>query len=150
MPRHTRRWRTLPRTPGNSCESWRDFSTERGWGSAGAEPKTDHSLVRILSVVGDVEQVCVLQLFTEPLQQRQRLVESHGHGNPGQVFANVVVQDGHDADVAVVCSWGGEGGAAAWKTTPSSVKRNKIKKDQPAQRKQVVIWRWRNVNDLCS
>lgn len=75
--------------------------------------KTDHSLEGVLDVVGDVEQVCVLQLFTEPLQQTHRLIESHWHGDSGQVFANVVVQDGHDADVAVVCPWGGEGGAAA-------------------------------------
>lgn len=64
-------------------------------------------------MVGDVQQVCVLQLFAEPLQQRQRLIESHWHGNSGQVFANVVVQDGHDADVAVVGPWGGQDGAAA-------------------------------------
>lgn len=79
----------------------------------GAGPQTDHSLEGVLDVVGDVEQVCVLQLFTEPLQQTHRLIESHWHGDSGQVFANVVVQDGHDADVAVVCPWGGEGGAAA-------------------------------------
>lgn len=64
-------------------------------------------------MVGNVEQGCVFQLFAEPLQQRHRLIESHWHGNSGQVFANVVVQDGHYADVAVVRSLGGEGSAAA-------------------------------------
>lgn len=78
-----------------------------------AMSQTHHSLVWILDVVGDVEQVCVFQLFTEPLQQTHRLIESHWHGNPRQVFANVVVQDGHDANVAVVRSWCGKGGAAA-------------------------------------
>lgn len=64
-------------------------------------------------MVGDVQQVGVLQLLAEPLQQRHRLVQRHGHGDPGQVLADVVVQDAHDADVAVVCALGGEGGAAA-------------------------------------
>lgn len=76
--------------------------------------KTHHSLKRILNVVGNVKQLTVLQLFTESLQQRHRLIESDRHGDSGQVLANVVVQDGHDANVAVVCSWGGDGSATAW------------------------------------
>lgn len=92
---------------------WASLFPPHGGRWVPALSQTDHSLVGILNVVGDVQQVCVLQLFTEPLQQRQRLIESHWHGHSGQVFANVVVQDGHDADVAVVCPWGGDGGAAA-------------------------------------
>ena len=65
-------------------------------------------------MVGNVQQLTVLQLFTESLQQRHRLIESDRHGDSGQVLANVVVQDGHDANVAVVCSWGGDGSATAW------------------------------------
>lgn len=65
-------------------------------------------------MVGDVQQLRVLQLLAEPLQQAQGLVESHRHRDSGQVFADVVVQDGHDADVAVVRRWCREGGAATW------------------------------------
>lgn len=143
MPRHTQKWRTLPRTPGNTVVKIAiAFPPNDSWWVL-ARSQTDHSLIRILSVVGDVEQVCVLQLFTEPLQQRQRLVESHWHGNSGQVFANVVVQDGHDADVAVVGSLGGEGGAAAYKTTSSSV--NKTEPNERNSQCSVhsgVEWLW--------
>ncbi len=75
--------------------------------------QTHHSLIWIINAVGYVEQLRVLQLFTESLQQRQRLIESNRHGDSGQVLANVVVQDGHDADVAVVCSWSREGSTTA-------------------------------------
>lgn len=78
--------------------------------------QTHHSLVRVIDVVGDVQQIRVLQLFAQPLQQTHWLVQSDGHGDSGQVLADVVVQDGHDANVAVVRSWGGEGSAAAWIT----------------------------------
>lgn len=64
-------------------------------------------------MVGDVQEVGVFQLLAESLQQGQRLVEGHGHGDPGQVLADVVVQDGHDADVAVVRARGREGSATA-------------------------------------
>lgn len=67
-------------------------------------------------MVGDVQQIRVLELFTQPLQQTHWLVQSDGHGHSGQVLADVVVQDGHDANVAVVRPWGGEGSAAAWIT----------------------------------
>lgn len=65
-------------------------------------------------MVGDVQKFGVLQLFTKPLQQRHGLIKSNWHGHSGQVFANVVVQDSHYADVAVVSSWGGESVATAW------------------------------------
>lgn len=78
--------------------------------------QTHHSLIWIISAVGDVQQLRVLQLFTESLQQRERLIKSDWHGDSGQVLADVVVQDGHDANVAVVCSWGGEGSATTWIT----------------------------------
>lgn len=84
-------------------------------GSENYVNQTHHSLIWIINVVGDVQQLRVLQLFTESLQQRHRLIESDRHGDSGQVFADVVVQDGHDANVAVVCSWGGEGSATAWR-----------------------------------
>lgn len=70
-------------------------------------------------MVGDVQEVRVFQLLAEPLQQGQRLVEGHGHGDSGQVFANVVVQDGHDADVAVVFARGGQDGATACRVRQS-------------------------------
>lgn len=64
-------------------------------------------------MVGDVQQLRVLEFFTESLQQRHRLIESDRHGDSGQVLADVVVQDSHDANVAVVCSRGGEDSATA-------------------------------------
>lgn len=78
-------------------------------------------------MVGNVKQLTILQLFTESLQQRHRLIESDRHGDSGQVLANVVVQDGHDANVAVVCSWGGDGSASAWiiETQIGTIKQKK-------------------------
>lgn len=80
------------------------------------DPSTHHSLIWIVNVVGDVQQLRVLQLFTESLQQRQRLIESDRHGDSGQVLADVVVQDVHDANVAVVCSGSRDDSATTWIT----------------------------------
>lgn len=61
-----------------------------------------HSLVGVVGAVGDVQQFGVLELLTDALQEVERLVESGGHGDAGQVLPDVVVEDGEDADVAVI------------------------------------------------
>lgn len=87
-----------------------------------------HPLVGVWCVVGSVQQLAVLQLLAQPLQQVDGLIKGGGHGHPSQVFtcrkppdslrkqpavklkasgrqrvlAYVVVEDGHEAYVAVV------------------------------------------------
>lgn len=74
---------------------------------------SNHSFIRVICVVSDVQQLRVLQLLTDSLEETEGLVEWHGHGDSGQVLADVVVQDGHDTDVAVVCAVGRQDSAAA-------------------------------------
>lgn len=87
-----------------------------------------HPLVGVWCVVGSVQKLAVLQLLAQPLQQVDGLIKGGGHGHPSQVFtcrkppdslrkqpavklkasgrqrglAYVVVEDGHEAYVAVV------------------------------------------------
>lgn len=66
-----------------------------------------------MSLVCDVQQVAVLQLLAQSLEGVERLVELHGHGDFGQVFADVVSQDVPQANTA--------GGAGGWQRgTPTS------------------------------
>lgn len=61
-----------------------------------------HALKGILGLSSLIQQLAVLQLFTHALQGVEGLVELHGHGHFGQVFADVVSQDVPEVDVAGV------------------------------------------------
>ena len=52
-----------------------------------------HALVRVLGLVGGVQQFAVLQLLTQPLQGVEWLIELYRHGHLGQVLTDVVSQD---------------------------------------------------------
>lgn len=65
-----------------------------------------HALVRILGLIGGVQQLAVLQLLAQPLQGVDWFVEMHRHGHLGQVLADVVPQDVPQAHAAV---WAGRG-----------------------------------------
>lgn len=115
MPRHSQRWRILPHKPEKNFRGyWTCDWTQLYLINIFYVKQTHHSLIWIINAVGYVQKLRVLQLFTESLQQWQRLIEGDWHGDSGQVLANVVVQNGHDANVAVVCSRGREGNATAW------------------------------------
>lgn len=81
--------------------------------SGGNRVRIHHALVGVRGLVCGVQQVAVLQLLTQPLQGVERLVELHGHGDLGQVFADVVPQDVPEAHAA-----GGAGGRQ--RGTPAS------------------------------
>lgn len=48
--------------------------------------QTYHPLVGVRCVVGSIQQLTVLQLFTQPLQQANGLIENSWHGHSSQVF----------------------------------------------------------------
>lgn len=59
-----------------------------------------HALVRVLGLVGGVQQLTVLQLLAQPLQGVERLIELYWHGHLGQVLTDVVPQDVPQAHAA--------------------------------------------------
>ena len=61
---------------------------------------THHALVRVLGLVGGVQQLAVLQLFTQPLKGVDGLIELYWHGHLGQILAYVVPQDVPQAHAA--------------------------------------------------
>lgn len=72
-----------------------------------------HALVRVLGLVGGVQQLAVLKLLTQPLQGVEWLIELYWHGHLGQIFSNVVPQDVPQAHAA--------GGTGRWQRgTPTS------------------------------
>lgn len=71
-----------------------------------------HAFKGVLCVGGPVEQLAVLQLLAQPLQRVEWLVELHGHGDFGEVLANVVPEDVPQADGAAVGAGRGQAGPA--------------------------------------
>lgn len=61
---------------------------------------TYHALVRVLGLVGGVQQLTVLQLFTQPLEGIDGLIELYRHGHLGQILPDVVPQDVPQAHAA--------------------------------------------------
>lgn len=87
-----------------------------------------HALIRVLGLVGSVQQVTVLQLLTEPLQGVQRFVELHWHGHLGQVLADVVPQDVPQADGAGGTGRGQRGAPTSQGHHTANWKRDKQRK----------------------
>ena len=88
-----------------------------------------HPLVRVLRLVGCVQQLAVLQLLTQPLQGVERLVELHWHGHLGQVLPDVVLQDVPQAHAASGTR-GGQLGAPAIQVHPAADCRREMSKEK--------------------
>lgn len=72
---------------------------------------THHALVWVMGLVGSVQQLTVLQLFTQPLKGVDWLIQLYWHGHLGQILTDVVPQDIPQAHAAGG-SGGGQCGAA--------------------------------------
>lgn len=72
-----------------------------------------HPLIGVVGLRGFVQELTVLHFLTEVLQSVEWLVELHGHGDFGQVFANVVPQDIPQVNVTSVRARSRQAGSTA-------------------------------------
>lgn len=100
-----------------------------------------HALVRVLSLVGDVQQLTVLQFLTEPLQGVERLVEVHRHGHLGQVLPDVVPQDVPQAYAAGGTGRGQRGAPASQGHHAADWMRERLKKERERRRRKIFLYK---------